>query len=254
MLKPSFLNHDHPLICAMVLDSTPDEIIGNIYNSRADGAEAIGIQLDCLKREYRTEEHLRRIFGACGDLPIYITSYRSAESTGMTDDECAELLLLGIECGATLADIMTDLFCPSQYEYTKDEEAVKKQKALADKIHSMGAEVLFSAHLRTYLPEEMIVEIAKAQEARGADVAKIVSGAKTEDELIDDIGICARLKKHVACKYLFLANGKHCRLLRRITGKLGSCMYLCTPDYRARGSKEQPLVKCQKAIVDNMLF
>ena len=253
-MKPSFLNHSPPLLCAMILDSTPEKIIANIYNSRYDGAEAFGIQLDHIKREYRTEEHLKRIFNACGGLPIYITSYRGAESAGMTDDECAELLLLGIKCGATIADIMTDMYSPAEFEFTHDEEAIKKQKALASKIHEMGGEVLFSAHVHAFLTEEQVIELAKAQEERGADVAKIVAHAMTEEQLLEDIGICARLKNHISCKYLFLANGPHCRLLRQITGRLGSCMYLCNRDYTLGGSLEQPTLRAQKAIRDNMIY
>ena len=253
-MKPSFLNHSKPLLCAMVLDSTPDKMITNVISSLYAGAEAFGFQLDCLEREYRTKENLKKIFAACGDHPIYITSYRSAFSAGMSDEECAELLLLGVECGATIADIMTDMFCPSQYEYTKDEAAVEKQKALAKKIHDMGCEVLFSAHVGAFLPEEMIVEIARAQEERGADVCKIVSRAETEEQLIEDIGICARLKQNISKKYLFLAGGKHCRLLRQITGRLGSCMYLCTVDYERPCAKEQPLLYAQKAIRDHMVY
>ncbi|MBR2466059.1 MAG: type I 3-dehydroquinate dehydratase [Clostridia bacterium] len=252
MKKPSFLNQAHPLICSMVLEDTPDKIIPQILNSRYEGATAIGIQLDCLKKEYRTREHLSRIFSAAGELPIYITSYRGRESSDLTDDELAELLILGIESGATLADIMADMFSPAKYEFTYDEEAIEKQKALAKKIHDLGGEVLFSSHVHAFLPEEKIVEIAKGQEERGADVVKIVTFATTEEELIEDIGICSRLKNHISKDYLFLANGAYCRLLRQITGRLGSCMYLCTRDYALVGSNEQPILRAQKAIVDGM--
>jgi hypothetical protein len=74
----------------------------------------------------------------------------------------------------------------------------------------------------------------------------------TEEELIEDIGICARLKHKISKDYLFLTNGPFCRLQRQITGKLGPCMYLCTRDYAFRGSKEQPLLKAQKTILDGM--
>ena len=250
--KPSFLNHAEPLVCCMALESTADELINYILNARYEGATAIGIQLDCLKKEYRTKETLSRIFAAAGNLPIYITSYRGAESADLTDEERAELLVLGIEAGATLADIMGDLFAPAEYEYTYDEEAIKKQKALAKRIHDLGGEVLFSCHVHAFLPEEKILEIANGQIERGADVVKIVAHAMTEEELIEDIGICARLKHKISKDYLFLTNGPFCRLQRQITGKLGSCMYLCTRDYAFYGSNEQPLLKAQKTILDGM--
>lgn len=250
--KPSFLNHSNPLVCCMALESTADDLIAYILNARYEGATAIGIQLDCLKKEYRDKETLARIFSAAGNLPIYITSYRGAENADLTDEERAELLVLGIEAGATLADIMGDLYSPAQYEYTYDKEAIAKQKALAKRIHDLGGEVLYSCHVGAFLSEEKIIEIAKGQVERGADVVKIVTHAMTEDQLIEDIGICARLKHNISKDYLFLANGPYCRLLRQITGKLGSCMYLCTRDYFFRGSKEQPLLKAQKSILDGM--
>ena len=38
--------------------------------------------------------------------PIYVTSYRFDKSEGFSDDECAELLLLTLDSGATLCDVM----------------------------------------------------------------------------------------------------------------------------------------------------
>ena len=43
-MKPSFLNHDKPLICAMIQCRTADECIEKIKMSLIDGAEAFGIQ------------------------------------------------------------------------------------------------------------------------------------------------------------------------------------------------------------------
>ena len=60
----------------MIQCETADECIKKIKKSLTDGADAFGIQLCVLKREYRDEETLKRIFSACGDKPIYATSYR----------------------------------------------------------------------------------------------------------------------------------------------------------------------------------
>ena len=72
-MKASFLNHDKPLLVAMVQEETPQAAIAVILNSLQDGAEAFGIQLCILKPEYRNEATLRRIFAACHGKPIYIT-------------------------------------------------------------------------------------------------------------------------------------------------------------------------------------
>ncbi|MBO5271161.1 MAG: type I 3-dehydroquinate dehydratase, partial [Clostridia bacterium] len=232
MKKATFLGHDRPLLCAMVQDSTPDEMICTILDSLYDGADAFGIQLCNLKAEYRTEETLRKIFSYCEGRPIYITSYRGGQSKGLSDDECMELLLLGLSAGATLCDVMGDTFHPEKDQLTFDPEAVEKQKALIAKIHEMGGEVLISTHTSRFFTEEEVVSYAKAQMERGADVVKIVSKANTEDEQMEALQTIHRLKKECDRPFLFLVGGKYTRLIRQIGPALGVCMYLCVQRYR----------------------
>ena len=252
-MKATFLQYNKPLLTAMVQENTPGDAINTIMNSHYDGAEAFGIQLECLERQYRDVETLRGIFSYCMGKPIYITSYRHNNSEGMTDDECAEYLLMGIEAGATLGDVMGDWFHPEPYELTFDEEAIAKQKAIIDRIHALGGEVLISSHLHTYFTCDQLLEYAHAQRERGADVVKMVNFAQTEEQLLENIRAAAMLKHELDCPYLLLANGAHSRLLRQIGPNLGVCMYLCVQHYAAN-SKEQPILRSQKAVRDNMFF
>lgn len=254
MKKATFLGHDRPLLCAMVQDSTPDEMICTILDSLYDGADAFGIQLCNLKAEYRTEETLRKIFSYCEGRPIYITSYRGGQSKGLSDDECMELLLLGLSAGATLCDVMGDTFHPEKDQLTFDPEAVEKQKALIAKIHEMGGEVLISTHTSRFFTEEEVVSYAKAQMERGADVVKIVSKANTEDEQMEALQTIHRLKKECDRPFLFLVGGKYTRLIRQIGPALGVCMYLCVQRYRPVTAKPQPILRAAKAIRDAMLL
>ncbi len=251
-MKPTFLTYQKPLLCAMIQATTAEEAICQIVNASYDGAEAFGVQLECLRREDRTLETLKKIFSYCENKPIYMTSYRYSNSTGYTDDDCAQLLLLGLEAGGTLCDIMGDMFCKAQYELTYDQEAVRKQKELAAKIHAMGGEVLFSSHVGTFLSEEEIMKIAFAQQDRGADVVKIVTHAQTHEQLMTDINICDRLNRELKSKFLFLANGPHCKLLRQMGAALGCCMYLTVQHYMPVSSKEQPQLRATKALRDAM--
>lgn len=236
----------------MIQSETVDEAIAIIANSEYDGAESYGIQLENLRRDQRTEENLKRLFAACKNRPIYVTSYRYSHSTGFTDDECVQLLMLAVKCGATLVDVMGDLYCPDPIEITYNTEAVIKQERLIEKFHKMGAEVLISSHLHRFIDEEGVVKIAKEQQRRGADVCKIVSRADSESELVADIDITARLKGELKSKYLFLANGAHCKLLRQIGPMLGSCMWLCVQRYRPINSKEQPQLRSTRDMRANM--
>lgn len=184
--KPSFLSNDHALLTAMVQLGDPESCVTLIRNSAASGAEAFGIQLCYIEQKYKTEETYRYIFSRCGNKPIYITNYRQRENTGLTDDDLAEGMLLGLKAGATLVDVMGDLYDPSPLELTQNPAAIEKQRALIDRIHENGGEVLMSSHTWQYLTPEQILDITKAHEARGADITKIVTCANTEEELLSN--------------------------------------------------------------------
>ena len=253
-MKPTFLTYTKPLLCAMVQDSTPSDMICTIMNSHYDGAEAFGIQLEYLLPEYRTLEHLKKVFSYCQNKPIYITSYRSQNSQGLTDDDCMELLLLGLEAGGTLCDIMADLYHKEPHDITYDPEAVAKQEVLIKKIHEMGGEVLVSTHIRDFYDEEETLKIALEQKRRGADVVKIVNFSRTEEELMSNINTIYRLKKELdGTPFLYLANGAECRFIRQFGARLGVCMYLCVQNYIPVSSKEQPLLRSMKIARDALM-
>lgn len=201
--KPSFLSNDHALLTAMVQLGDPESCVTLIRNSAASGAEAFGIQLCYIEQKYKTEETYRYIFSRCGNKPIYITNYRQRENTGLTDDDLAEGMLLGLKAGATLVDVMGDLYDPSPLELTQNPAAIEKQRALIDRIHENGGEVLMSSHTWQYLTPEQILDITKAHEARGADITKIVTCANTEEELLSNFEAMRRMKKELNISFTF---------------------------------------------------
>jgi 3-dehydroquinate dehydratase len=224
-----------------------DEAI--ICNALQDGAEAFCIQLEILRPEERTLEKLKKLFAACGNRPIYITAYRE----GLDEEGCVELMLRGLEAGATLIDIMGDLYHPEVTQMTFDEEAIAKQKALIDLIHSRGGEVLMSAHLRDYYDPDTVMKFAHAQAERGVDIVKIVSFAHTEEQMMANINLAHRMKKELDRPYLFLNSGEYGRLLRQIGPAFGVCMYLCMDSYHLpQNSKEQPILRAMHTIRENM--
>ena len=251
----TFLKYDKPLICAMIQCVTPDECIAKIKRSISAGAEAIGLQLCKIHTEYRTEDQLRPIFQACEGLPVYITSYRSGASKELSHEECAELLCLGVKCGATLADVMGDFFASehSYYELTDEPEAVKKQKELIDKLHEMGAEVLISSHTKKNLTLEENLRLAKAQAERGADVIKIVNIAESATDIPVYLEAIQKITAETDKKLLFLSSGEG-KLIRYIGANFGVCMYLCVESYGELDTKDQPTIAKIKAIRDNIIF
>lgn len=254
-MKPSFLNQPRPIVTAMVLKDNPDTARYCIKNSIYDGADALGVQLCRLKREFKTEAHYRNIFAAAGQRPIYITNYRSCENTGMTDEECMEGLITALGCGATMGDVMGDIFDKgADKELTYKSEAVDGQKRIIDRIHDMGKEVLISSHVMRFITAEEVLEIAYQQRKRGADVVKIVTASNSDEELCENLRITALLKKELDCPFLYLSGGTHSKLHRMVGAQLGCLTYLAVHEHDEQAVPTQPTVRAAKAVRDNLDF
>ena len=226
-------------ITAMVAASSIKEATATILNAKWQEADAYYIQLELLPREERTEENLRQLFSFCAGKPVLVTAYRQGDPD-LTDDERADLLLLGLKAGADVLDIMGDLFHPEPDQLTMDLDAIAKQMALIDRIHRSGGQVLMSTHLPVFLPEEEILSRFQEQERRGADILKIVSRADTEEQMLQDLRIAAEAKQHLTKPYLFLGSGAFSRTLRLVGPSLGVCMYLGVAHFGTLDFCDQP--------------
>lgn len=247
MTKPTFLTYEKPLLTCMVQADNPDRIKELI--SRSEGAEAFGMQFCRMKPEYRNAETYRELFALAAPLPTYVTNYRYGYNEGKSDDELAEGILALADCGATLCDVMGDLFDKQDDELARDEGAIEKQMKLIEKLHEKGAEVLMSSHVFQFTPAERVLEIAFEHKRRGADIAKIVTGASSMEDQLENLRIVHLLKKELGIPFLFLANGES-RILRRVGGTLGNCTTLCVVEYDELATKTQPLLCEMKQIRD----
>ena len=230
-MKKSFLNTTMPFITEMVQVPTAKQAELKIRNAIADGATAIGFQMSALEKQYRTKETLTSLFSAAEDKPIYFTNYRSGFNEGTSDEELVEGLFFGLECGATLVDVMGDTFDPSPEELTTDEKAIAKQMEFIDEVHKRGGEVLMSSHIREFRSPERVLEVALEQQRRGTDIVKILTGAETQEEELVNLEICNLLKKELKVPFLFLSGGKCSYLHRTVGPALGVCMWLCFREY-----------------------
>lgn len=249
-MKKTFLEYDRATLTTMVQADNPERIKELIDKSTPEGAEAFGMQLCRMKKEYRNKEIYRDIFSYSGK-PVYVTNYRFGENEGKSDDVLAEELLELADSGATLCDVMGDLFDKQPDEVAVDDSAIEKQIKFIYNLHNKGAEVLMSSHIYKYTPAERVLEIALEHQRRGADISKIVTGADTMEQQIENLKIVNLLKENLKIPFLFLAGGE-CHILRRIGGELGCCMYLCVHEYDELATPTQPLLKNVKAIRDNM--
>lgn len=247
MNKHIFLSNDKATLTVMVQADNPDRIKELMDKSVPAGAEAFGIQLEQLKSIYRTKEVYKDIFAYSKDKPLYVTNYRTAKNGGKTDEQLAEELLEAADCGADLCDMMGDYFDPQPGEMTDDETAVGKQKTLIEKLHEKGASVLMSSHILKFTPADKVLKIALEHQSRGADISKIVVGAENREQELENLRIINLLKEKLDIPFLFLSSGE-CRILRRIGGELGCCMYLCVYEHDAFATPAQPLLSDVKLI------
>ena len=215
----------------MIQVATAKQAEIKIRNAVADGATAIGFQISHLEKEYRDKETLSSIFASAENKPIYITNYRRNLNEGMTDEELMDGLLFGLECGATLVDVMGDAYDPAVEEMTTNEKAIAKQMKFIDEVHKRGGEVLMSSHIYEFRPAERVLEIALEQQRRGADIVKIVTGANTQEEELKNLEICRLLKQELKVPFLFLSSGEYSYLHRTIGPALGVHMWLCFREY-----------------------
>ena len=255
-MKPTFLNQTRPLITSMILKDNPDDVRFAIKNSIYDGADALGIQFEVMKREFKTEENYEKIFSVCGGKPIYVTNYRKDENEGLFDDVLGEELQTILKCGGTLADIMGGMYDIESgmgigYELTEKQDAIDKQMKLIDKIHNMGKEVLMSSHVLKFTPAEKVLEIAFEHQRRGADISKIVTAANSVEEEMENLRITTLLKKELKIPFLFLSGGTHAKFHRMIGPQLGCVTYLTVREHDGRAVPTQPTIRAAKAVRDN---
>lgn len=185
--------------------------------------------------------------------PIYVTNYRRHKNAGRTDEELVDGLMTLADCGATLVDVMGDLYDPQPDEVARDSVAIQKQMELIEKLHGKGVEVLMSSHVLKYTAAERVLEIALEQKKRGADIAKIVTRADNMEQQIENLRITNLLKKELGIPFLFLSAGES-SIHRRLGMKLGCCMHLCVYEHDVRSTVTQPLLSISKSIRDDMGF
>lgn len=251
-MRKSFLNPEKPLLTVMIKQTqNPEETIAEIGRAHLVGAEAFGIQLENLPREYHKPEIIKEIFSAMGDKPIYVTNYKLSHNAEMSYEELGEELLSYLDYGATLCDVMGDMYCKADDELTMVDEAIKKQMDIIDRIHAKGGEVIMSSHVNKFMTEDRVLEMANEHKRRGADISKIVAHADTMEQQIQNIRITTVLKEKLGIPFLFLCGGE-CLLHRRISILTGCCMSLCVCEVPDGLVKPQPLITEQRLIRDEL--
>ena len=251
--KPSFLlPRRDPMIIAMLDSCRPVELASEMKNSICDGADAICVEIGKLEKEFHSGEYYRQIFSYAEDCPVYVTNYRDNFNSGLTDDALAAGLLEALDCGATLCDVMGDMYSPDPLELTKNPSAVSKQKELICEIHRRGGEVIMSSHVKRHLCQNDVIDFALSQEARGVDIVKLVTVADTMEQLMENLNASLLLQKRLSIPFIFVANGQYGKIQRNIGYMFGSFALLCVYRYRTPRIFSQPLIKSMKSVLQNV--
>lgn len=253
MSGKTFLNHEKAVLTVMIQSKTPENAIRIIRNALCCGAEGFGFQMERLDASFRNEEVYRKVFREMREAPVYVTNYRTCNNSGKTDETLAEELLEIADCGATLCDVIGDLFDVQPEQMAVSKDAIEKQMKLIECLHEKGAEVLMSTHLPGTVSAERVMEIALEQKRRGADIVKIVNGSENMEQQIENLRITNLLKKELGIPFLFLSGGES-SIHRRLGMKLGNCMHLCVYEHDALSTFLQPLLSVSKMIRDDLGF
>ena len=249
--RPSFLNKPYPIITGIIAGQTPQELIAAAKNSESEGAKGITIDLFDLKPEFRNSESFKGIINSV-DLPFMFYFYRKDKWKKSSDDERQEVLLAAADAGASMIDVMGDLYDPSPMEITYDKNAIDKQKRLMDKIRSKGADVVMSSHTGSYLSREDVIKHMLELEKRGSEVVKIVTMINTKEQLSEALQTTIALTRELKTPFIHLCGGKYSRPHRFMCPVLGTTIMFAVPYYSDYYGFSQPTIKSMKAVLDNI--
>ncbi len=250
-MKRSFLTKPHPVLTGIMSGQTPQELIAEARNSEFAGAQGIAMDLSDLKPEFRNSESLRSVIDSVC-LPFMFFFYRQDKWEDSSDETRQEVLLAAADAGASMIDVMGDLYDPSPMEITHDIAAIDKQRRLIDKIHAKGADVVISSHMSCSRTTPQVIEHMHALESRGPDVVKIVTCVNTDEELAEAFGTTMALKRELTKPFIHLCNGAYSRPHRFIGPAFGAAICFAVPRYEPRYGMGQPTIQAMKAVLDNL--
>ena len=244
-----FLVPGRPTLCVMIKSRVTADIIRDIKLAIEEGCDAFGLQIESMSPECKTKSDFSDIFDAMEDKPAYVTDYTRGGTKSAADDEyLAEEMILALECGGDLIDIRGDMFYPTPGEMTYNPLAVEKQIRFIEEIHNQGGEALMSSHVMKFIKTDEVLEIAREQRRRGADIAKIVTAANTESELSENLRTSTYLKDKLGIPSLFLCGGSACRKHRLLGPTIGSDIYLVVQE-SVNSAEAQPKLKDAKRLL-----
>ena len=258
-----------PALAGVVKSTSAADAIAQIRNCYYGGADMIDLHISCLEND--DTETLRKIISA-SCLPILALNYNityNKENAGYTEDERVASFIRAAEAGAAGVDIQgytfdvkskTEFCGEDKYSFTKgnprevvtDETVISKQCELIERFHSMGTEVLLSCHPAIVMSAEQVVDLALFLRKRNPDMIKLVTLAKSEEDLSESIRAMTLLKREIDIPVAYHATGKAGIPSRIMNPLLGGHIAFCVERYDEASDINQIDLRTARAIVDGV--
>jgi len=242
MKRRSFLDCGGTAITLLSTPTNVEHAIALARTARDDGADGVALELNKFPVELRTVDNFRKIIMSV-QLPFMFTDYRCDIYYGADDEARMDTLMKAAEAGADFVDVMADLYCASPLEIATDEKAVARQKETIAAVHALGAKAVMSSHIldRSRTADECIAQL-KMEEARGADIVKLVTMAYTRADFLEGINCLMRLNAEMKTPWIYLNGGPFARMQRMMGPHFGCAVEFAVHDYMTADYYDQPTI------------
>lgn len=242
MRTKSFLGKGGAVVSLLCRPTSVDHAVALARTAFDAGADGVTVELNDFPLADRTVEGFREIISSV-QLPFMFTDYREDVFLGEDDEARMESLMTAAKAGAEFVDVMADLYCPSPFQIATDEKAVARQKKAIEAVHQLGAKVVMSSHIldRARTADEVIAQL-RMEEARGADIVKLVTMMNTREEFLEGVKSLTRLGSEMKTPWIYLGGGAYGRPHRFLGPHFGCAVEFAVHDYIPGTPYNQPTI------------
>lgn len=264
-MKKRFSEMDDFSVISSLRVHTPEEAVADIQDSERQGADGFLLHAELLDKQFRNVSEIRRIVCST-QKPVMVLNYRTDDDSD--DERLNQLKTDAVSESAAAADIPMHTYdcdpkkslvgCTKSFaaampaEVSMNTETIERQKALIGKIHSLGGEVLMSAHVGTMLSAQQAYDLSEEMESRGADIAKIIVCANSMDDVAEIYRTARLLKRNLKIPFLYQTCGIYGKFVRPTAWMFGSKYILCHNRYSELSNREKPLIEDVKLLKNKL--
>lgn len=258
-----------PYIVAVSTDRDLESAAATIAMAARQGAHAVELNLPALRDA--SNDDLRSLIA---DAPILVyTSCRRAPFMKVygidpdtlpfwNDAERMERQLDAVAAGSCAIDMELDTFDPHPApalgtpeaarfaqktgpaaELTLDPRAVARQRAIVDRAHQAGAEVILSCHTGRPQTGTELAAIAGYAVERGGDLIKIVTPCRDREDLRNVLRTTSWLADSMPIPFVLVGAGPEGVPSRLKGPRFGSAWYITQTERKPGGFPDQPLIQ-----------